>query len=110
MTLPGMRPRADSSKPFLPAHSRTALVSTSLFDRDDEDCLAGARQLANGFETNGWGGPCPPEGQTHRYFFELYALKTVPVVIPEKASTQDIIAAVQGAALAKTTFVASYKR
>lgn len=71
---------------------------------------AGARQLANGFETNGWGGPCPPEGQTHRYFFELYALKTVPVVIPEKASTQDIIAAVQGAALAKTTFVASYKR
>src|SRR5437868_6553796 len=36
-TLAGMRPRVDSSYPFLPAHCRTALVSTSLFDREEPE-------------------------------------------------------------------------
>jgi Raf kinase inhibitor-like YbhB/YbcL family protein len=32
------------------------------------------RQHANSFGHVGYGGPCPPAGQTHRYVFQLYAL------------------------------------
>ena len=34
----------------------------------------GARQGINDFQHIGYGGPCPPPGKPHRYFFKLYAL------------------------------------
>src|SRR5262245_30362031 len=33
-----------------------------------------ARQGTNDFRKVGYGGPCPPSGPAHRYFFNLYAL------------------------------------
>jgi Raf kinase inhibitor-like YbhB/YbcL family protein len=36
----------------------------------------GARQGRNDFKKIGYGGPCPPSGKPHRYFFKLYALDT----------------------------------
>ena len=35
---------------------------------------SGARQGKNDFGRIGYGGPCPPPGRPHRYFFRLYAL------------------------------------
>ncbi len=35
----------------------------------------GAIQGENDFNRIGYNGPCPPEGEEHRYFFRLYALK-----------------------------------
>ena len=35
---------------------------------------SGALQGSNDFGTTGYGGPCPPRGKPHRYFFRLYAL------------------------------------
>lgn len=29
----------------------------------------------NDFGRNGYGGPCPPKGEEHRYFFRIYALR-----------------------------------
>jgi Raf kinase inhibitor-like YbhB/YbcL family protein len=34
----------------------------------------GGRQGANDFGKIGYGGPCPPAGKPHRYFFKLYAV------------------------------------
>jgi Raf kinase inhibitor-like YbhB/YbcL family protein len=35
---------------------------------------SGARQGKNSWGKPGYGGPCPPPGNPHRYFFRLYAL------------------------------------
>ncbi len=35
----------------------------------------GLRQGTNDFGRPGYGGPCPPRGATHRYFFRLLALE-----------------------------------
>jgi len=36
----------------------------------------GARQGTNDFGRVGYGGPSPPPGKPHRYFFKVYALNT----------------------------------
>ena len=41
-----------------------------------EQLSSGARQGRNDFGKIGYGGPCPPPGKPHRYFFKLYALDT----------------------------------
>jgi Raf kinase inhibitor-like YbhB/YbcL family protein len=40
------------------------------------DLPKGTREGRNDWGRAGWGGPCPPIGR-HRYFFKLYALKSV---------------------------------
>jgi len=44
-----------------------AVASTEQLD-------SGALQGGNDFGRIGYGGPCPPRGKPHRYFFRLYAL------------------------------------
>jgi Raf kinase inhibitor-like YbhB/YbcL family protein len=39
----------------------------------------------NSFQMNGYGGPCPPAGKPHRYFFKIYALDDL---LPLPAGTQ----------------------
>ena len=39
-----------------------------------EQLDSGALQGGNDFGRIGYGGPCPPRGKPHRYFFRLYAL------------------------------------
>ena len=71
--------------------------------------LGGARQGRNDFQRAGYGGPCPPPGPAHRYFFKLYALDvTLP---PRPAARQkDIEAAMQGHTLGTAQLVGTYAR
>lgn len=39
-------------------------------------------QGRNDFGDYGYGGPCPPKGKPHRYFFKLYALNTTLELAP----------------------------
>jgi Raf kinase inhibitor-like YbhB/YbcL family protein len=40
----------------------------------DQELKNRAPQGRNDFGKIGYGGPCPPPGRPHRYFFKLYAL------------------------------------
>ena len=48
----------------------------------------GARQGRNDFNRIGYGGPCPPPGKPHRYFFRLYALDATLDLKPGAARTE----------------------
>jgi len=60
------------------------------------------------FGTTGYGGPCPPSG-SHHYFFYLYALDTI-LSLGTEATKRDIETAMEGHVLAKTELVGVYKR
>ena len=47
---------------------------------------AGAVQGRTDFGTPGYGGPCPPPGKPHHYYFRLYALKVPKLDLPADAT------------------------
>ena len=69
----------------------------------------GARQGKNDFGKIGYGGPCPPSGPSHRYFFKLYALDQATNLKP-KATEQQLLDAMKGHVLQETQLIGTYKR
>jgi len=69
----------------------------------------GIVQGANDFGQAKYGGPCPPQGKPHRYFFRLYALDKV-LSLKEGAAMKDIIKAMQGHIIAETKMFGFYQR
>jgi hypothetical protein len=69
----------------------------------------GARQGTNDFKRIGYGGPCPPRGNPHRYFFKLYALDE-ELDLKSGAAKRDVERAMEGHILAKGQVMATYKR
>jgi Raf kinase inhibitor-like YbhB/YbcL family protein len=63
----------------------------------------------NDFGAVGYGGPCPPAGETHRYVFRLLALDA-ETGLDEGASRDDFLAAVEGHVAAEATLTARYAR
>ena len=69
----------------------------------------GARVIANDYGIEGWGGPCPPQGDApHRYNVTLYALPEAVLPVPEGASKAVVGFTVNATALAKASFQATY--
>ncbi len=68
-----------------------------------------ARQGRNDFRRIGYGGPCPPPGKPHRYFFKLYALNAKTNLKPG-ATKQELERALEGHVLAKTELIGRYGR
>jgi Raf kinase inhibitor-like YbhB/YbcL family protein len=69
----------------------------------------GAKQGMNDFRKTGYGGPCPPKGPAHRYFFKLHALDA-SLNLAGKATKQEVEKAMKGHILAEAQLVGKYGR
>ena len=67
------------------------------------------KQGMNDFGRVGYGGPCPPRGSRHRYFFKLYALDA-EIPLSPKAGKRDLEAAIKGHVLAQAELIGTYQR
>ncbi len=71
--------------------------------------VGGARQGRNDFGKLGYGGPCPPPGRAHRYFFRLYALDT-SLPLKAGAARREVEQAMRGHVLGEATLMGTYAR
>ena len=69
----------------------------------------GARQGSNDFRRIGYGGPCPPPGKPHRYFFKFYALDA-RLDLKAGASRADLEHALKPHVLAQAQWIGTYGR
>jgi len=69
----------------------------------------GAAQGTNDFGRIGYGGPCPPPGKPHRYFFRLYALKD-KVALSPGAKKSDLLKAMENHILGQAELMGEYGR
>jgi Raf kinase inhibitor-like YbhB/YbcL family protein len=74
-----------------------------------EELPNGMRQGRNDFKRAGYGGPCPPPGKPHRYFFRLYALDSKLHLSPG-ASKSDLEQTMQGHILAQAQLMGTFGR
>ena len=75
-----------------------------------EHIAAGSgKEGVNDFKRLGYGGPCPPAGKPHRYFFKLYALDTMLDLKPG-AKKKDLERAMEKHILGQGQLMATYKR
>jgi len=70
---------------------------------------SGARQGINDFNRIGYGGPCPPPGSPHRYYFRLYALGA-RLNLPPRATRAKVDRTMRGHVLAAAEIFGRYQR
>lgn len=75
----------------------------------DKTLSNGAKQGITDFRDIGYGGPCPPPGGPHRYFFKLYALDTVLNLAPG-LTKKVLLKAMEGHILGEAQIVGKFKR
>lgn len=71
--------------------------------------MGGAMSGMNDFGKLGYGGPAPPRGDTHRYYFKLYALGS-PIRVAQGATKAHVEAAMKGHVLAESMLMGTYQR
>ena len=69
----------------------------------------GAIQGVNDYGRNGYDGPCPPPGQTHRYHFKVFALDARLDLAPASRKA-DLVRAMRGHVLAQGEVVGTSAR
>lgn len=66
-------------------------------------------QVLNSFGRHHYGGPCPPAGNPHRYFFKVYALDE-ELKLNLDSGKKGVEEAMEGHILAKGELIGLYKR
>lgn len=66
-------------------------------------------QGINDFRKTGYGGPCPPRGPAHRYFFKIYALDS-EVDLEPGATKEELLKAMEKHILAEGELIGKYSR
>ncbi len=74
-----------------------------------EAVAAIGRHGVNDFGKVGYGGPCPPRGPAHRYFFRLYALD-VDLALSARNSKAGLLKAIEGHVLGQAELMGRYQR
>lgn len=74
-----------------------------------EQLTDGGLQGRNDFRKIGYGGPCPPPGKPHRYYFKLYALDT-KLELNAGSSKADVESAMKGHVLAEAELIGRFGR
>lgn len=69
----------------------------------------GSKQGINDFRRTGYGGPCPPPGKPHRYFFEIYALDT-KLNLKAGATKRELLKAMNRHVLAEGQLMGTFQR
>ena len=75
----------------------------------EETLPDGAVQGTNDFGKIGYGGPAPPPGKPHRYFFKLYALDT-RLDLPPGVTKDQLLNGMKGHILAEGQLMGKYGR
>ncbi len=76
---------------------------------EGENLTSGGKQGENDFPRTGYGGPCPPPGKPHRYFFRLYALDTT-LNVGSPARRAELEQAMKGHVLAQGELMGRFGR
>jgi Raf kinase inhibitor-like YbhB/YbcL family protein len=71
---------------------------------------AGAVQGRTDFGTSGYGGPCPPPGKPHHYYFRLFALKVSKLELPADATAAFVSFSVHQQSLGSAELMGIYGR
>jgi Raf kinase inhibitor-like YbhB/YbcL family protein len=69
----------------------------------------GSLQGRNSFGRMGYGGPGPPPGGPHRYYFTLYALSE-PLKLTAGADKKQVLAAMKGHIIGQAELMGKYRR
>jgi Raf kinase inhibitor-like YbhB/YbcL family protein len=75
----------------------------------DSALPGGTKQGLNSWPHAGYGGPCPPPGKPHRYYFKLYALDTV-LTLPAETNKAQLMEAMKNHILSETQIMGTYGR
>lgn len=75
----------------------------------EESSASESSEGATDFDRVGYGGPCPPSGVPHRYFFKLYALDVI-LELRAGAIKNELEKEINKHLIAKAELVGLYKR
>ncbi|HZZ82086.1 MAG TPA: YbhB/YbcL family Raf kinase inhibitor-like protein [Gemmataceae bacterium] len=84
-------------------------ISADTHQFAEGEAADGVGEGTNDFGNLGYGGPAPPKGKPHRYFFKLYALDTT-LDLADGSTKAEVLAACKGHILAEAELMGKYQR